>query len=119
MIKYWKYITWLLILLSCKTSQIQSHIADTPIIESITYLPYSICFYTKNEIFVSSYKLMRSTNNRNWNTIATFAPKNSPDSSSYCFQLAKSSTGYYYKLVSTCSNNIYTNSLTYISSTLK
>lgn len=102
-------------LISCKTSQIIVDDAKT----SATYIPYSINFSAKNERFVSSYKLMRSTNNRTWTTIATFAPKNSPDSSIYSFQLAKSTIGYFYRVQQVCSNNVYNQYLTYIKTTVK
>ena len=112
MMKYWKYIIWLLILLSCKVTSV-------PVIVSpaTQYVPYKIWWSCSNELFVSNYIAQRSKNKISWQTQGTYLPLNSPDSSVYSWQLEKSNNPYFYRIIANMNNGVYYSDTLYLKST--
>lgn len=116
-----KYII-ILFLVSCAATK---PVVGPPVIPPVvvvdaksTYEYYSICIVGVHERFVSKYIIYRSRNkNSGFLELKNFAPINTPDSSLYCYQLAKSATPYYYKVLAKMSNNTYTYPTFYLNST--
>lgn len=97
--KYYKYIAWLILFLSCKASKEVVVPVQRP--PAVVYVPYTVNWTTTDETFVIEYRVQRNRtkNNSGWETIDKPIKPIKATMNSYALQLPKTSTSYYYRVI--------------------
>lgn len=86
---------------------------------SAGYVPYTFNWKSNSEFGVVSYKVQRSSNNRNWSTLTNILPKFKPDSNVYLINLPNTRSGYYYRIVAVMHSSNYTANSIYLKTTAR